>query len=293
MNLSKVSWPIVLGIALMASTSGTVTGPVLEIGVKERANAYPSLAANGRFAAVVWGAVTSNGMTGIYVAASHDGGRTFGAPTRIADAAGRASLSGEQPPRIALMPRAGRDPALVVVWTEKTAEGTRLLSARSDDAGASFAAPVTTSGSEAPGNRGWESIAAARDGAVVAVWLDHRELATGREAGTSKSHAEHQHMTSGQKPADGVARAQLSKLIFARLGEADRSRAGDGAVEPESQATITGGVCYCCKTAIATDSDGGVYAAWRHVYEGNVRDIAFTKSSDGGRSFTPAAAHQR
>ena len=55
MDLSKVSWPIVLGIALMASTSGTVTGPVLEIGVKERANAYPSLAANGRFAAVVWG----------------------------------------------------------------------------------------------------------------------------------------------------------------------------------------------------------------------------------------------
>jgi hypothetical protein len=29
-----------------------------------------------------------------------------------------------------------------------------------------------------------------------------------------------------------------------------------------------------------------VYAAWRHVYAGNVRDIAFTVSSDGGRSFT-------
>jgi hypothetical protein len=32
-----------------------------------------------------------------------------------------------------------------------------------------------------------------------------------------------------------------------------------------------------------------VYAAWRHVYPGNVRDIAFSKSADGGRSFAPPA----
>jgi hypothetical protein len=29
-----------------------------------------------------------------------------------------------------------------------------------------------------------------------------------------------------------------------------------------------------------------VYAAWRHVYPGNLRDIAFTMSQDGGRSFS-------
>ena len=41
-------------------------------------------------------------------------------------------------------------------------------------------------------------------------------------------------MASGQKPADGVARAQLSKLIFARLAEPDRL-AGSGvrSVEPD------------------------------------------------------------
>jgi len=88
-------------------------------------------------------------------------------------------------------------------------------------------------------------------------------------------HAEHQHLASGQKPADGVARAQLSKLMFARLDRFDSSR------------QLTGGVCYCCKTAIATDATGGVYTAWRHVYEGNVRDLAFTKSSDSGRTFAP------
>ncbi len=79
---------------------------------------------------------------------------------------------------------------------------------------------------------------------------------------------------SGENKKDGVARAQLSKLFFARLDARNSSRA------------LTGGVCYCCKTSIATDADGGVYTAWRHVYDGNIRDIAFSKSGDGGRTFT-------
>ena len=45
------------------------------------------------------------------------------------------------------------------------------------------------------------------------------------------------------------------------------------------------GVCYCCKTALALGGNGAVYAAWRHVYTGNIRDIAFIASTDGGRTF--------
>ena len=48
------------------------------------------------------------------------------------------------------------------------------------------------------------------------------------------NHAEHQHLESGQRPSDGVARAQLSKLWFARLGHTESAKA------------LTGGVCYCC-----------------------------------------------
>jgi hypothetical protein len=67
--------------------------------------------------------------------------------------------------------------------------------------------------------------------------------------------------------------AQKSKLFIASL---------DGVVAP---AAVTGGVCYCCKTAIAAGAGGSLYAAWRHVYPGNIRDIAFTMSRDGGRTF--------
>jgi hypothetical protein len=84
----------------------------------------------------------------------------------------------------------------------------------------------------------------------------------------------HQHGGQHTPQADGAARAQLSKLFFARLDE-------KGGARP-----VTGGVCYCCKTALATGPAGSIYAAWRHVYPGNRRDIAFAMSKDGGRTFS-------
>jgi hypothetical protein len=273
MNVLKAGAPIVIGIVLISITlRGDATSGGNSIAVKGRVNAYASLAADGAFAVLAWGASTSDGVTDIYAAASTDGGRTFATPMRVNQVAGDANLSGEQPPRVALVRRTGGHPSIIVVWTAKAPAGTRLLSARSDDGAKSFATPFRVPGSEAAGNRGWQSIAVGRDGEVVAVWLDHREASKDRGSAPMQ-HAEHQHLASGQKPADGVARAQLSKLMFARLDRADSSR------------QLTGGVCYCCKTAIATDAAGGVYTAWRHVYEGNVRDLSFTKSSDGGRTF--------
>jgi hypothetical protein len=106
---------------------------------------------------------------------------------------------------------------------------------------------------------------------VYAVWLDHRELAQDESMPTT--HHDH---ASAQKP-DGVALAQKSKLYIESL---------DGALAPHA---ITGGVCYCCKTAVAADANGRLYAAWRHVYPGNLRDIAFARSLDGGRTFTQPA----
>jgi hypothetical protein len=267
------TWPIVLGIAVTAAVSGGGAGDLVhEVAVPGRSNANASLVAREKMVALAWGASTPDGVTDIYVATSRDAGRVFGTPTRVNQVAGEASPSGEQPPRIALIPRTGRDPSIMVVWGAKSAAGTRLLSARSDDGGRSFAPSTVVAGSEASGNRGWESIATASDGSVLAVWLDHRELSHGA-ATVPMNHGEHRHAASDPQPTDGVARAQLSKLFFGRLDDLSGAR------------SLTGGVCYCCKTALATGRDGAVYAAWRNVYRGNVRDIAFTMSSDRGRTF--------
>ena len=271
MTLWKICGTVFMSAALLQSPSGTTDRRPTDIAVKDRTNAFASIAASGRFVAIGWGG-TKDGATDVYATLSRDAGRSFAAPTRVNGVSGPANLSGEQPPRIALLRRDKQDPAIIVTWTTRTDAGTRLLTARSDDGGKSFAAAQPVPGTDAPGNRGWESIATTADGSVVATWLDHRALSKG--TATSMTHAEHQHVTSGENKTDGVARAQLSKLFFARLDARDSAR------------PLTGGVCYCCKTSLATDAAGGVYAAWRHVYEGNIRDIAFSKSIDGGRTFT-------
>lgn len=150
------------------------------------------------------------------------------------------------------------------------------MQSRSDDGGRTFAKATNVPGTDAAGNRGWENAAADRNGRVYAVWLDHRELAQ-QDGAVAGSHHDHMAEASGAKP-DSVAMAQRSKLYVASL---------DGTVAPHA---VAGGVCYCCKTALATAGNGLVFTAWRHVYPGNIRDIAFTMSRDGGKTF---AAPQR
>src|SRR5262245_45609243 len=97
MTRMRAPLPIIVAIALtvLVLSGRAATGPS-QIAVKDRSNAYPSVAALGQFAAIAWGASTKEGATDIYSAISHDGGRTFGAPTRVNQVAGDANLSGEQ-----------------------------------------------------------------------------------------------------------------------------------------------------------------------------------------------------
>jgi hypothetical protein len=259
---------LALGVVAL-SVSVTAAKAPIELGVKGRGNSTPTIAADGSFVAVAWGGTANSGATDVFSAISRDGGRAFAAPVRVNDVEGDARLNGEQPPHVALVRRAGHDPAVVVVWTTKGVNGTTLRQSRSDDGGESFATATQVPGTDAAGNRGWEAIAVEPGGRVDAVWLDHRELA--KDSSMAASH--HDHAAAG-KP-DGVAMAQQSKLFFASL---------DGTATPHA---VTGGVCYCCKTALVGGEGGTIYAAWRHVYPGNLRDMAFTMSRDGGRSFAP------
>ena len=262
---SPAAWSVIVSFGLTASLAAADAS--IALGVKGRGNATPTIAADGPFVAVAWGATLEGGATDLFVAVSRDSARTFGAPVRVNNVEGDARLNGEQPPHVALVPSAGREPSIVVVWTTKGAIGTKLLQARSEDGGKSFSAGVIVPGSDAAGNRGWEAIAVEPGGRVDAVWLDHREMA--KDSSMAASHHDH---TGAGKP-DGVAMAQQSKLFFASL---------DGSAAPHA---VTGGVCYCCKTALVGGANGSIYAAWRHVYPGNLRDMAFTMSRDGGKTF--------
>lgn len=248
--------------------------PPVTLSVPDRSSANVSIAADGDLVVAAWGAATESGSTDIYAAVSRDTGGTFAAPVLVSGPEAAAQISGEQPPRVTLVPHRTGERSIVVVWTAKGQSGTRLITARSDDGGQSFGGVVTVQGSEAPGNRGWESIATRADGRVVAAWLDHRETAE-QGAASMPMHHEGQAHTGHAVASDGAARAQLSKLYVGPI---------DGSEGPR---IVTGGVCYCCKTALTATADGSLYAAWRHVYAGNLRDIAFTVSRDGGLTFSP------
>jgi hypothetical protein len=274
-------------VALAAAQSREQPAAALSMGVPDAVNEHVTMAADGAWVALAWAVTPTGGGQQIHAAVSRDGGRTFGAPVRVSPAGSAVKVNGEQPPRVVLVPRktarGGSGPAAApevrVVWTVGSDQGTRLVSARSMDAGHTFAAPAVVAGSDAPGNRGWESVTVDRDGRVLALWLDHRDTASDRPAADGHQHAGHQTgpSASSAAAADGVARAQRSQLFVAGL---DGQRAAS---------SVARGVCYCCKTSLVTGPDGAIYAAWRHVYAGNLRDIAFASSRDGGATFTAPA----
>ena len=231
-----------------------------------RSSSAPWVAADGQFVAVAWGA-SADGRSDVFVAVSHDGGQIFGAPVRVNRIEGEARVGGEFPPRVAV--RSGgldTSPVIVVLWPA-LGRTTAIKTARSDDAGRTFGEPQILQTPDADGDRGWPALALDQNGTTHAIWLDHRGLADGADDGPAHG--------TGTQPHDGVAMAQRSGLYIA-------STPASNAGERE----LTTGVCYCCKTALVATGDGTLHAAWRHVYPGNLRDIAFTSSRDGGRSFS-------
>ena len=238
------------------------------LAVPGRSNAAPWVASHGRFVAVTWGA-SLDGKWDIYVATSDDEGATFGAPVRVNAVAGDGRVGGEIPPRVALYLASGAArPEVVVAWNAKD-QGTEMKIARSHDFGKTFGAPISLQAAGAAGDRGWHALTLDAQGMAHVVWLDHRGLAAATPEG-GDHHDAH----------DGVAMAQKSRLHYATFG---------ATATPER--LLAPGVCYCCKTALASTSRG-VLAAWRHAYAGDMRDIAFAWLNDPSAAGAPARVNE-
>jgi hypothetical protein len=256
---------VIAVVALLAGLDAQSPSRPAEVtlAVAGRTNVTPWIASRNDFVAVAWGA-SQKGAGDVFLAVSRDGGRRFDAPVQVNAIAGEARISGEIAPRVALSNGVdATTPEIVVLWNAKK-DGTGIRLARSRDGGRTFTPAQTLQASGAPGDRGWAAMALDSKGAAHAIWLDHRGMATGGEHSGHKG--EH----------DGVAMAQRSALYYASASPAGlRER------------SLFPGVCYCCKTAMAIAPDGAIYTAWRHVFEGNFRDIALSVSRDGGATFSP------
>ena len=277
MNTKSRAALITLGIAVAAlsaeprissqSNRAIESVPAQTLAVSGAANATPSLAALGQTVAAVWTAA-KDGATNVYLAVSSDGGATFSVPRRVNDQDGDAGATNEQPPRVVIS-GSGTERRLTVVWSKRDAgsQQTRrdiVRMAQSTDGGRTFTPARFIHDPAFTGARGWESLTAGANGAVHAVWLD------GRDA--DKKIAE------SAKQTGTVPKGQPPQAIY------HGTVSVDGHIV---ESVIASDVCFCCKTAVAVDTRGVVYAAWRHIFPGSMRDIAFATSNDGGRQFGP------
>ena len=106
-----------------------------DLAIKERSNAYASIASSGKFVVVAWGATTQDGRTDLYAATSHDGGGTFAAPVRVNATAGEANFSGERPSGV-----------VYAAWRQVYEGNVRDIAfTRSSDGGRTFTTPLRIS----------------------------------------------------------------------------------------------------------------------------------------------------
>jgi hypothetical protein len=255
-------------LSLVGGTGGESVGAVAPgpaqtiLGVPGFANATPSLVVLGRTVVAVWTA-GKDGVVNVYAATSDDEGTSFSEPRRVNDQAGDVSANGEQPPRVVIS-GSGVARTVTVIWSKRNDAAQRarqdvIRMARSSDGGRTFSPARMIHDPKFSGARGWESLAAGPDGLVHAVWLDGRD--------------------AEKKMVESVApKGQPWQDVY------------HGVLTPDGrvvESQIAAGVCFCCKTAVAVDGRGVVYAAWRHIFPGSIRDIAFASSTDGGLHFGP------
>jgi hypothetical protein len=193
-------------------------------------------------------AVTMNGgRNQIRAFVSHDGGDTFKDLGLVTPRGSDVTLSGETRPRLVM----SRDELLYAVWREDGPKP-RIVVAAHDWRKPGFTTPVAVRDIESPTYSGFQDMTVAPDGSVEVVWLDERD--------------------NGPKSGD------VSSVYFAR--------STDGGKSFGRNVRVAAHTCSCCRPAVAVDSKGRIYVAWRHNFN-DVRDMAVATSVDGGETFSP------
>lgn len=185
----------------------------------------------------------------IWFARSEGPGGPLGSPVRVNDPSENPYYRQEAP---ALVIR-GND--VFVTWalthpkmTPDKPFSSELRLSRSGDGGRTFAPSVLVNDDGQVINHTFDAMQVAPDGAVHVAWIDGRE--------------------GKKEPGTFVAKSADHGRTFTKNLKVDDD------------------TCVCCRTALATSGDGVVYLAWRKIFEGHVREIVVSRSTDGGDTFS-------
>jgi hypothetical protein len=165
----------------------------------------------------------------------------------LSDPLGSIEPHGEAPPQVVV----GSDGVIHALYTVGRDVGKRfpesaLRYVRSDDNGRTWSEPLNINTGEAFGSHNFHSLLAADGGRLYAAWL-------------SSSHG--------------------------RSAVWIRSSVDGGSTWDSARALHEAPTCPCCRTGLAAGANGELYASWRKIFDGDVRDIVVARSADGGREW--------
>lgn len=203
----------------------------------------------------------------------------------------------------------GRDNSVYVGWTAKIENtnkttATTLYLSISRDGGKTFAAPVKVNDDSAPASHAMHSLAIGGDGGIYMAWLDERNIKTATENFSGDETSEPQkndspnefafvkaHHNSNQNSEKKTEEPKPEKKETAHENVEPNSEvffavSNDGGKTFSRNLKISSEVCPCCKTNLAIDAKGKIYASWRQVVGDNFRHIAVASSENNGASFS-------
>jgi hypothetical protein len=211
----------------------------------------PQMAVRGSTVALTFGASNA-----IYFGISHDSGKTFSDPVKIAGAP-VVPLTRHRGPRIAF---AGATIVVTAVAGRTMAGGPHahglpsdgdLLAWRSTDEGKTWSKEIVINDVPGAPTEGLHALASDGKGTLFAAWLDHR--------------GDHGTKLYGAQSNDGGATWLKNVLIY---------QSPDGTI------------CECCHPSLAFDTSGEILVMWRNWLNGS-RDMYLARSRVGGSFSKP------
>lgn len=204
----------------------------------------------------------------------------------------------------------GDDNSVYIGWTAKVENTTKttattLYLSVSRDGGKTFDAPVKVNDDSAPASHAMHSLAVGGDGKIFMAWLDERNIKTSARNLSGDQGIEPRksdlpdgfnfvkaHHNSNSQNKTGEKKTEKTEMPHENIepnSEVFFAVSNDGGKTFSKNLKISSEVCPCCKTNLAIDGKGKIYASWRQVVGDNFRHIAVASMENGGASFSDYA----
>ena len=254
-----------------------------------------ALTGDGQTAYYTW-VERTDGAWNVWVSAWEQGAEGPSAPVRVNATPGNAAAHDQAPPQVGV----DLEGRVYVAWTNSIpVEGRRfpasdLFVAVSSDGGRTFGEEqhVHSDAGGVPAGHTFHNLTRLADGAMLVSWIDGRRseaarreaAAAGGDAGADGASGDAGAANSGHATGQHTAHAAMHASDIG--SEIRVARIEDGGVRILETAILDTSSCPCCRTNLAVDAHGRIYATWRHEYENGDRDIVLAFSDDGGLTFS-------